>query len=294
MGRMQERLEEELELRGYSDKTILNYVMHVRQFVRHHMRPPEEMGEQEIRRYILYLTREKKLSYSSVNGAVCSLKFFYEKVLRRDWASVHVSYQKTRRRLPLVLSEAEVERLILAVRHPKHRMVLTTIYSAGLRISEAVCLRLADIDNQRKTILIRGKGRKDRYVMLSVMLLEMLRKYWKMFRPHTWLFYGQTPEVPMTTRSVQRAFKRARDAAGIAKPATVHTLRHSFATHLMEGGTHLRYIQMLLGHTSPNTTAIYTKVTREHIAEVPSPLDRLEGLESPLDRLRLTDENPSA
>ena len=210
------------------------------------------------------------------NQSVGALRFFYGVTLHKSWDIGRIPYQKTRRKLPVVLSQQEVAAILDALTNLKHRAILATVYAAGLRVSEVVALRVSDIDSQRMMLRIeQGKGRKDRYGMLSERLLTVLREYWKSTRPQDWLFPGQTPPRHLTRSSVERVFHKAREAAGITKKVSVHTLRHSFATHLLESGVNLRKIQILLGHTSLRSTQVYTHVASDFLDETPCPLDLL-------------------
>jgi integrase/recombinase XerD len=276
MGEMRDQMERELKLRGLSPRTCQCYVRAVHNFVRHHKRPAEQMGASEARAYVLYLIEEKKLGHSAVIQVVCALRFFYGKVLRRSFSLDDLPYLKRRRHLPGTLSEKEVAALFEAEPNLKHRVILMTLYSGGLRLQEAIYLRPADIDSAGMRIRIRaGKGGKERYVMLSSTLLEALRDYFKKYRPKQWLFYGQSKTAPIHPRSVQRVIGKAASTAGIRQRVTAHVLRHSFATHLLDHGTNLRYIQELLGHRSIKTTMIYTHVSRRTMTAVVSPLDWL-------------------
>jgi site-specific recombinase XerD len=271
-------MEEELKLRGYSPKTIKVYTQAVHNFVRYHKRPAQEMGVAEARAYLLHLNGEKKLSVSTVNQAVCALRFFYVKVLRRTFDLDELPYQKRKRSLPCTLSEKEVAALLEAELNVKHRAILMTLYSGGLRLQEVIQLRPKDIDSMGMRIHIRaGKGGKARYVMLSATLLDTLRDYFKLYKPGKWLFYGQTTDQPINSRSVQRMIQTAASTAGLRKHVTPHILRHSFATHLLARGTNLRYIQELLGHSSIKTTMIYTHVNPRILTQVISPLDWLKA-----------------
>jgi integrase/recombinase XerD len=276
MGEMRDQMEKELKLRGLSPRTRLCYLRAVHDFVRYYRRPAEQMGIPEARAYVLHLIEEKKLGRSSVIQAVSALRFFYCKVLRRPFSLDELPYQKRKRRLPQTLSEKEVAALLEAESNLKHRVILMTLYSGGLRLQEAIQLRPADIDSAGMRIRIRaGKGGKERFVMLSVTLLDTLRDYFREYRPEEWLFYGHTKAEPIHPRSVQRLIKQAASAAGIRTRVTPHVLRHSFATHLLDRGTNLRYIQELLGHRTIGTTMIYTHVSRRMLTEVASPLDWL-------------------
>lgn len=276
MGEMRRRMEKELKLRGLSPKTCQIYLQAIYNFVQHHRRPAEQMGVEEARTYVLHLIEDKKLSRSSVIQAVCALRFFYCKVLRLSFDLDHLPYQKRKKVLPRTLSEKEIAALLDAEANLKHKAILMTLYSGGLRLQEALQLRPADIDSGGMRIRIRaGKGGKERYVMLASTLLITLRDYYKSYRPEKWLFYGQTKEDPMHPRSVQRMIGKTAEVAGIRQRVTAHVLRHSFATHLLDRGTNLRYIQELLGHSSIKTTMIYLHVSRRTLTEVVSPLDWL-------------------
>ncbi len=276
MGEFRQRMEEDMEIRGFSPNTQQCYLGRVKEFVRYYMRPPNELGLDEIHRYQLHLTRERKVSWAVFNQSVGALRFFYGVTLHKSWDIGRIPYQKTRRKLPVVLSQQEVAAILDALTNLKHRAILATVYAAGLRVSEVVALRVSDIDSQRMMLRIeQGKGRKDRYVMLSERLLTVLREYWKTTRPQDWLFPGQTPPRHLTRSSVELVFHKAREAAGITKKVSVHTLRHSFATHLLESGVNLRKIQILLGHTSLRSTQVYTHVASDFLDETPCPLDLL-------------------
>jgi integrase/recombinase XerD len=276
MGEMRRRMEKEMKLRGLSPRTCKTYLRVVHNYVRYHRRPPETMGVEEARAYVLYLIEEKKLSRSSIIQAVCALRFFYQKVLRETFDLDFLPLQKRRRTLPNPLTEKEVAALLEAEPNLKHRAILMTLYSGGLRLQEALQLRPVDIDSAAMRIRIRsGKGGKERYVMLSFTLLDTLRVYFKQYRPELWLFFGQTKVEPLNSRSVQNMIRKAATAAGIRKKVTAHILRHSFATHLLDRGTNLRYIQDLLGHKSIRTTMRYTHVSRRTLTGVVSPLDWL-------------------
>jgi site-specific recombinase XerD len=276
MTKLRRRMEEELKIRRYSPATIRAYIAAVKGFAAFHGRSPEEMGAEEVRAYLLHLTEEKKLSWSTINQAICSIRFLYIDVLNRPVEVGRVFYQKRQRKLPAVLSEGEVLRLLEAATDLKERAILMTFYSGGLRLRELLHLQAKDIDSDRMQIRVRaGKGGKERQVILAVTLLEVLRDYFRQYRPTRWLFFSDKPEHPLQPRTVQRMVSEAARRAGLSKPVTPHLLRHSFATHLLERGTNLRYIQELLGHRSLKTTMLYTHVSREALGKVISPLDRL-------------------
>jgi integrase/recombinase XerD len=274
MGKLREQMKGDLELRGLSPHTRDNYLRHVSQFSRHYGRSPRHLGEKEIKEYLLYLLREKKVSTATVNQCYHALKFLYERTLNRMWVMARVPRVRRLKQLPVVLDKEEVESLFSVTENLKHRAILMLIYSSGLRLTEAARLKVTDIDSKRMLVRIKqGKGRKDRYTVLSKVALEVLREYWSQYRPTEYLFAGRFPGKPLTGRSIQRVLIKAKDLAGIKKPATVHTLRHSFATHLLEAGTDLYHIQLLLGHRTLNTTTIYLHVSRKELARIISPLD---------------------
>lgn len=276
MGEMRRKMEEELKLRGYSEKTLRSYLGWMERFVRHQRKPAEEMGAAEARAFLCYLQDERKLASSSLNLAGCALRFFYRRVLDCEWEIGKIPLQKRPKKLPVVLTEMEVSKLFAATANLKHRAILMILYGAGLRLQEAISLEVKDIDSGAMSIRVRrGKGGKERFVMLSLRLLETLRLYFRQFRPQRWLFYGSTKQAPLDPRSVQRMVEKSRRKAGLTKRVTSHALRHSFATHLLERGTNLRYIQELLGHSSLRSTLIYTHVSRRTLTRVTSPLEWL-------------------
>jgi site-specific recombinase XerD len=251
-------MKRDMELKNYSPKTRFCYLASVKSFALHFHRSPAELGDQEIREYLHYLIQEKKASQSAISQAYSALKFFYETTLKRDWNGFRIPRVKMGRRLPVVLSLQEIQAIFSVTRNLKHRALLMTIYSAGLRVSEVVHLKVSDIDSQRMVIRVeQSKGAKDRYTLLAHRTLEVLRDYWRVYRPKEWLFPGQPAKGSLSISSVQQVFEKVLQEAGIKKHATVHTLRHSFATHLLEGRTDLYQVQRLLGHTTPKTTTVY-------------------------------------
>ena len=276
VGKLKETMRQELRLRNYSPGTIKVYLQHMTAFVRYFGRSPYELGKDDINRYLLYLIDERKVSASYRDQAVSALKFFYGKVLKKRVIIEELPRPKKEFKLPSVLSEKEVSLLFAAVRNRKHLAILMLMYSSGMRVSEVVRLRPEDIDTDRQLIMVRGgKGRKDRYTVLSDVALDTIRDYCMSWRPEHFLFPGNRKDSHLSTRSVQNVVSEARKRAGIKKQFSTHALRHSFATHLLESGTDLRYIQELLGHKSIRTTQIYTHVTRRDIARIVSPLDRM-------------------
>ncbi len=274
MTALRHRLTEDLQLRGYAERTVESYVAVVARLAQHYRRAPDQLTEAELREYLLYLTRERKLCRASFTQTLCGLRFFYEQTLGRRWTILDVARPKRDRKLPVVLSRAEVWRVLAAVRTPMYRTCLTTIYSCGLRLREALELRLEQIDSDRLLLHVRrGKGGVDRMVPLPHALLALLRAQWRTHRNPMWLFPAPRRRPPRSVADptigpidatvLQRSFTRAVTASGIGKRAHVHTLRHSYATHLLEAGLPLALIQEYLGHSSPSTTSIYTHVTRE-------------------------------
>jgi site-specific recombinase XerD len=241
------------------------------------MLSPEKISEDQIREYLVYMTEEKKLAWSTCNVAVSAFRFFYNHIIGQGDIRLAIPTRKKQRILPDVLSIGEVEKIILAAHNPKHRIFLMTVYAAGLRVGEAVKLKVYDIDSNRKMIkVVQGKGRKDRYTILSPVLLEELRNYFRLYRPKQWLFYGRNPDKPLCIETGQSIYYKAKKKAGITKGQGIHTLRHSFATHLLESGIDLRTLQIIMGHSDIRTTAIYLHVTAKRIAIAGSALDLLD------------------
>ena len=274
-------------LRGFTRDTRRVYLAHVRRF--YERRECEEEGAsagpvaetEEIRQWLLHLMR-KGLSHSYVNQALSALRFFHRTVLGTSVPIAGVPRPKRKKLLPKVLSEEEVKRFLDSLTNPKYRAIAFVLYSGGLRVSEAARLKVSDIESGRDQIHVQqGKGRKDRYVMLSSVVLDVLREYARVERPHDWLFpAGHRRDRHITPRAIQRQVAEAAKRAGIGKRVTPHMLRHSFATHLLEAGTDLRYIQELLGHSKITTTVTYTHVARRDARKIPSPVDRLFDEES--------------
>jgi integrase/recombinase XerD len=257
------------------------YIYTIEDFARYFNRPPDQLGPEEIRQYTAYLFRDRKLADNSVSQRVAALRFFYTKTLRRAWNIEETPYPKKRTQLPVILSQDEVARLIEAASSPFHHTILTTLYATGVRRAELTQLKLTDIDSQRMVIHVQGgKGRKDRDVMLSPNLLMELRDHYRRLRckPETWLFPGgksHTAAYPIDSKVVWNACHEAAQRANIQKPLHPHTLRHCFATHLLENGTDLRTIQLLLGHSSLKETTVYLHVSQRHLNAAASPLDSL-------------------
>ena len=276
MTQLRKRMLEELQRRNYSESTTACYLRQIAQFARYFGRSPAQLGAEEVRQFQLHLVQEKKVSWATYSQATAALRFLYVETLGRKFMAEKIAYPRRPRHLPTVLGRDEVTRLLDATPSLKHRALLMTMYGAGLRVSEACRLIAADIESSRMVIHVRqSKGNKDRDVMLSPVLLEALRAYWKTSRPQDWLFPGYRPDKPITTKAVFLMIRKAAARAKIAKPVSPHVLRHSFATHLLEAGTDLRSIQMLLGHADIRTTIVYLHLSQQHLRNIVSPLDSL-------------------
>lgn len=271
-----EAMETELLLKGYSIKTRQAYLKQIKRFSSFVDQELGRINDETVRAYVLFLIEELGLSHSYVNQAISAIKFLCKYVLKDNRITVTLPRPKKENKLPNILSLEEVKRIFWAVHNEKHKTILYLIYSGGLRVGEVVRLKPTDIDSQRMLIhVVQGKGRKDRYTLLSEVALTQLRKYYRLYQPEGWLFPGQDPEKFLTERTVGKVFQNACEAAKIQKNVSVHTLRHCFATHLLESGTDIRFIQELLGHASSRTTEIYTHVTTKNISNICSPLDQL-------------------
>jgi integrase/recombinase XerD len=274
---LRRRMTEDLILRNRTPQTIKAYTGWVADFARHFHTPPDRLGPEHVRSYLLHLVQQRQVSCNVYRQARLALQFFYRVTLGRDWVVAKVACPKAPQKLPLVLSTDEMARFLDALSNPKHRALLMTAYAGGLRLSEVARLRVEDVDTARMVLHVRqGKGHKDRDVMLSPRLLAVLREYWKACRPGPFLFPGREPDRPVALRTVQMVCQRALAASGLGKRVHMHTLRHSFATHLLESGTDLRTIQVLLGHRSFSTTARYLHVTTAALKSTRSPFDGLE------------------
>ncbi|HJZ53317.1 MAG TPA: tyrosine-type recombinase/integrase [Gemmataceae bacterium] len=274
---LRRRMTEDLILHNLSPKTIRLYVNWVADFARHFHTSPDQLGPEHVRSYLLHLVQERKVSCNVQKQARLALPFLYRVTLGKEWVVEKVACPKAPETLPVVLSQDEMARFLDALHNPKHRALLMTAYAGGLRLSEVARLRVEDIDSARMVIHVRqGKGHKDRDVMLSPRLLAVLREYWATYRPQPYLFPGRQPDRPISVRTVQMACERAPAASGLSKHVHMHTLRHSFATHLLESGTDLRTIQVLLGHHSFSTTARYLHITTAALQSARSPFDGLE------------------
>jgi site-specific recombinase XerD len=275
MGKLRDQMLADLQLRGATTRTQTTYLREAGNLAKYFNRSPAELGEDELKEYMLYLMKERKLSDGTYRFYVAALKFLYRTTLKREWVVEKIKCPKRKRKLPVVLDISEVESIFSVTKNLKHKAMLMITYSSGLRVSETARLKMVDIDSKRMTVRIRqGKGGNDRYSILSQTALEQLRQYWKKYRPTEWLFEGEKKDDHITAQTIQTIFYAAVKRARITKPASVHTLRHSFATHLIEAGTSLHHVQLLLGHRSPTTTTVYLHVSRMNLAQVISPLDR--------------------
>ena len=275
MTRLRQRFIDDLRLRNYAKRTIDTYVGQVAAFARHFGRSPELLGADEVRAYQLHLL-QRRVSWSSFNQAVCALRFLYRTTLGRPEELPFIPFGKRPKTLPSVLSPDEVLRLLDAATPPRDRVLLQVAYGCGLRLQELLHLQVTDIDSARMVIHVRqGKGGKDRLVPLSLRLLQELRAYWLVCRPRTWLFPGQKADGTMTGSNIQRRFGRLVKQVGLTKHCSMHTLRHSYATHLLEAGVDLLTLKALMGHTSLQTTARYLHVSTHRLLQAPSLLDLL-------------------
>src|SRR5438552_5375130 len=277
---LRQRMVEDMMVRNFVEKTRNDYIRQVKTFTSFLGRSPDTATAEDLRRFQLHQTRTG-IRPPSINGSVAALRFFFTVTLDRSEMARHLTFVREPRKLPAVLSPEEVARLLEAAPGPKYKAALSAAYAAGLRVCEVVALKVSDIDSERLLLRIeQGKGRKDRFAMLSPQLLELLRDWYRIARPAVWLFPGRDPMLPLTTRQFARAVHAAANMADIKKRVTPHTLRHSFATHLLEQQTDVRLIQVLLGHAKLDTTALYAQVATSVIRAVMSPLDRLTPLTS--------------
>jgi len=282
MGELYDRMKGEFLLRGYSPNTYNGYLCRCRRFAKHFMRSPVEMGEEEVRGFLLHVTSEENASPSLQRAYQNALKFLYKEVLKRPEVVENLKSPKMPTRLPVVLSREEVLAIYQATTLLKYKATVAISYGAGLRIAEVANLKKTDIDSKRMRIYIReGKGKKDRHSILSPILLKLLRQYYTQGRPKgDWLFPGRNPSNPISTASIHKSFKNAIKKAGIQKKSSFHSLMHSFATHLLENGTDIRFVQQLLGHTSIRTTVRYTHVSNAYLGTIESPWDALQNPET--------------
>ena len=276
MTALRQRMLEDLRIRNYAPTTVACYIRSVAKFAQHFNKSPDQLGPEEIRSWQLFLLNEKRVKLSTYIQAVCALRFFYQNTLHRKIEIDRIPLPRYEKKLPVILSKAEVKALLEAPKNLKHRAMLSTMYGAGLRVSEVASLKVSDLDRERHVIWVRGgKGHKDRQVMLAEPLRELLSAYWRWKRPTDWLFPGTNPDCPIATTSVFRACQKAARKAGISKPIHPHSLRHAFATHLLDEGVNLLVIQTLLGHAHLKTTARYLHLSESAIRSTRSPLETL-------------------
>lgn len=290
---LRKRMLEDLQIRNYAPTTVAAYIRSVAEFAKHFDKSPDLLGSEQIREYQLYLIKEKGVSLSSYIQAVCGLRFLYSNTLHLSVSVDRIPLPRYEKKLPVIMSPAEVKLLLETPKNLAHRAILTTMYAAGPRISEVAKLKVADIDSSRNVIWIRGgKGRKDRQSLLSPRLLELLRAYFRWKQPTEWLFPGQKPGQPISCGSIFGACQGAARKAGIAKAVHPHSLRHAFATHLLDAGVNLRTIQILLGHANLETTARYLHVSDTAVRSTTSPLELLDPLDmvQAATTFQLTDE----
>ena len=279
MTELRKQMDDAMVLRGFSPRTRETYLACVRALAKHYRQPPDALDGPRIQAYLLHLINEKKLAYASVNQASCAFRFLFGAVLRQPEMRLDIPMAKVPKRLPQILTHAEVSRVIDAAATLRWRTLLATAYAAGLRVSELCALQVADIESapDRMCLKVRqGKGGQDRYTLLSPRLLEMLRHYWGVRRPRIWLFPNRSGSAPIDINTAQRAYCAARDAAGIAPEGGIHTLRHAFATHLIESGVDLPTVQRLLGHGHISTTMRYVHLARARVTGTTSPLELLD------------------
>ena len=273
---LRQRMIDDMTVRNFAPNTMVAYLKQVSYFARHFGRSPERLGPEEIRSYQIYLAKERKVAVSSRTVAASALRFLYAVTLKQDRVIEMIPTPKAEHRLPVILSPEEVLRLLQAAPSFTYHMIFSTLYGTGARVSEALRLRASNIDSQRMMIRIeQGKGHQDRYVQLSPKLLELLRTYWRKVRPREWLFPGQDPNQPLSREAVGQAITHASQRAGLTKDTSPHSLRHAYAVHLLEAGTDLRKIQLLLGHRSLSTTARYLCLATNTVCATTSPLDLL-------------------
>ncbi|MBC7684542.1 MAG: site-specific integrase [Bdellovibrionales bacterium] len=276
---LRQRMLEDMGIRNFSKNTQSSYLLQVTAFAKHFGKSPELLGQEDIRDWQLHLLNVKKLKPKSIGIAAAALRFLYKVTLKREWAVEEIALPKQPFKLPVILSREEVAHFFECIGNLKHRTMLMVAYAGGLRISEVTHLKISDIDSKRMVLRVdQGKGQKDRYVMLSPQLLEVLRHWWRVSHPESWLFPGNIPGQPISKDAVEQACQKAHRMSGIRKPITPHSLRHAFATHLLESGTDVRKIQLLLGHRSLATTSQYLKVATSTVCATTSPFDLLPHL----------------
>ena len=279
MSPLRTRMVEDMQLHGFSRSTQQAYVHSIAKLAQHYHKSPDLVCEDELRQYFLELTQHQKVSHSTATVDLCAIKFLFQTTLQRPWPSLLLMRPPRHQKLPVVLSREEVSRVLFAIRFPVYRACLSLIYSCGLRLSEGVFLRVKDIDSSRMMVRVLGKGSKEREVPLPERTLFLLREFWRTHRSTEWLFPARIrregPSQPVQPKHVQQAFRRALRQSGVRKAAHVHSLRHSYGTHLLEAGVNLRVIQAILGHQSPRTTAIYTHLTPPVLASASRTINQI-------------------
>lgn len=276
MGKLKQQMIEDMKLRNFSPKTIRTYVASVSAYIRYFNCPAEELSDQQIKEYLLYLLKNGA-SWSTINAAQSGLKQLYVNILKQGWKVERLQRPKRDKKLPQVLSVEEVESIINSAGNIKHKVILLTLYATGVRLGELCKLKISAIDSKRMLIkVVQGKGKKDRNTILSEKLLGMLRLYYKKYRPEEYLFNGHHQGKPISERTVQHIFRKSAERANIKREASVHTLRHSFATHLLEKGVDIFTISKLLGHTNIKTTTVYLHLQNSQMGSIPNPLDHLD------------------
>jgi site-specific recombinase XerD len=281
MGKLRDKMTKDMELRGFSPRTMDIYLDWVERFAKYYGKSPEKLGDDDIRDFLHYLLKERKVAQSTVNQAYSAFRFFYKTTLEREWNEEKTPRSKQPKKLPVVLSMEEVEAIFKNTNNLKHRAILMTIYSGGLRLNEAINLKIGDIDSKRMMMKVRGKGSKDRYTVLGERTIKILRSYWKIYQPTSYLFPSTAKDRPLDKSTVGKVLKKSLELCNIQKKASIHTLRHSFATHLLESGADLYYIQRLMGHSSTSTTSVYLHVAKRDVARIKSPIDLLKDDELP-------------
>lgn len=278
MNPLRQQMQSDMVLRGLAQRTQESYIAAVVGVARYYHRSPDQLSQHEIQQYLLHLIEERKLAWSSTNQAACALRFFFHVTLKQPAATFIIPARKAPKQLPEILSREEVDRILASCINLKHRTMLMTTYAAGLRVSETCKLTVSDIDSRRMMLrVVNGKGGKDRYTLLSPRLLDTLRQYWRATHPAVWLFARGDETAPIDVKTTQKVYYRAKERAGIAKQGGIHSLRHAFATHLLEAGVDLHTIKELMGHDQISTTERYLHL-RQQVAHSDSPLDLLSAL----------------
>lgn len=275
---LRQRMIDDLGIRNYSPRTVETYVRCVSRFAQHFAQSPAVLGAEQIRGYLIFLVQRKRVSWSVFNQSVCALRFLYKTTLGRDWMVEHIPFPKQEKKLPVVLSTQEIRAFFGVIKNLKHRTIVMTMYATGLRVSETLDLAVADIDGSRRLLRVeQGKGRKARYLPISPTLLDALRSYWREYRPQHWLFPGECPNGQLSRSAVGQICLKAARKAHLSKHVSPHTLRHCFASHLLEAGVDLKRIQLLLGHRSLNSTSVYLHVATNALGPKDDTQDLLKG-----------------